>query len=489
MNQIIKDFLKDPKSFYFDEGFGKIVDNKSLIQKALENKKFLKIVFSPYCTTLSDYRSDIIFPILLKSPDSFLSLAPECLLYSLSFIDTEMWDKLPLKTRKILIPRILPTIKLAKSQRCRPFQIVFPDDSFLESIEYLVAAQIIVHLVPYFPLTLPGKFLAILKALSFKSFARVLSHCTISFGLEDNKYFDMLPEEYRQAVLKAIVDNRAEHPIYIAEAKHVTREFLDQNTTMLCKTLDDSDRWIIESILETKRIKFSAGHSKFASKAARKWGFSDYLSKEDLKKHVQTLKTTGKTAWANLLKNKNIVHSPSSLLHALRGYCSLKNPPEPTHKIKISDEIISELTPKQLVNLVQKTISEKGNASKLQYDPALVARQLTPLILTQPDYYQKEIADKLTLGIEKYKNGKTIYEGICQYLGIESNDRDAQENLKFEEGVLEKAIRRAISSPSETQRYLYVSFIIDMLEGQSFLGVQAKYRDLVKLQQKENGTE
>ncbi len=463
------------------------INNRTALEEVLNQEIFIKGVFSPYKPSISEYLGkEVITKTLIEFPDKFLDLSPECFINSIFKLGDE-WDTLSKEIKERVIKQILSSTKIVASKGYPRFNISLDNYSFLLRIKKELAAKIIKKLVSCCNPTISGEFLSILGLLPLQPFKGVIDNSIIDYGGgTEQKDFDQLPEEYRQLLLEAIVDGRARGFAEILASKNVKKDFLDKNASELVEHLKKHhDTWHLQGILEAKSAKFKKEPSRFALLASLEESRCvQYLALDTLEEYVRNLKPMQKTLWANLLRNENIVKISPLLTQALKAYCNLKRPHIPL-PLTIPDNIIPKLSPKQLASLIERSIDEKGNFRHLRYNPELMAQGLSSVAISQPVYYKQRIAGKLSLALEKYRTGESTCERICRYLNLDIDNLHYQ-IMHSNQGNLERAIRQAISAETTNERYVYVSFIVDMLKGKAFTKIQAKYREL--LSEIENGS-
>lgn len=417
MNQVISDFIFRS---YLRDCLKTIIRHKTLLQEALGQPRFLKALVLEYtggrCWEHEpDYDSSVmVLKSLEQFPDKFLGLPSKYFVPLVFCITGKMWSGLSNELQQKILKQVQGAIKSLSSEKTCRRDISPGSSSFLLQMDRAAATQILVQLHSCYNLQLPVNFLSLLRFLSPEALRILMTGATIHCNYfserrsrNDLQEFESLTDEYQQIFLQAVLSGKVKNYERILTAKSISMEFLDKYASELLEGIFSSR--IIKYILRLKSFLPRQQSSRFLLLAALQWAhegsnLSTYLSREDLERYTKKLRSTQKRAWAGLLQYKNIMEYPLLLTKALKCYCSLSKPPTPPF-LEIPDEIISKLTAKQLAGLVRNEINYKGAFEHLKCNPLLIAQKLSPIALTQPKYYQEQLAEKISSAIERYQVG------------------------------------------------------------------------------------
>lgn len=419
MDKIVNSFIEETNHI---TRLRDVINDKIRLQKALRQKRFLTALLRP-CFPCDDYGLGICPPedyysviaskIITELLSEFEQLPARLFIFLFSCVTKKTWAGLPQETRERTLKRLQRAVRTQSTSRNSRFTIFLSSNSFLASVESDVATQILMKFRGWCQLYIDSEFLPLLQSLPLKTFQEILDNAILYFHSDDFYYhsnqfpdcqrFDALPRQYRQVLLQALINKKVKDFSSILYSKNISKKFLDIHASQLVEEIGAD--YVYEYLCRRFNID-GRQSSKFILTAAQvvDSGLSRFLSKDDLEEYARGLSPTLKTAWAELLQNKNIVFWPALLTRAVKCYGSLSSPPE-SLSITIPDEILHKLSPLQAAGLVANAIDSEGRLTHLKFNPQVLVQRLTSIALTNPTWYQQAVAEKISLAIERFQVG------------------------------------------------------------------------------------
>lgn len=483
MKRAIKEFIKEvirfPRHYYSSDQIKSIISSTQALKETFTNPKFKVLVFSPKSPLTVYVRKQIIYEVLKQNFDEFFNLRADYFINSIFTLENIDWKDFDPQTRQKCIDRILEIIKNKELKKNR---IIIALNR--GSIIFEFNANEINEILLYFAdncqtLTITEEFLKIISLLPIDSFKKILYNSTMKIRHNSNirEQFENLSSNYRDIILQSILNKKIINPTDILISKKIKKEWFDINSKTLVEMLEE---WNLRIIIRDRRDLQQKQKSSFVLESAKKTNNIDIikcLSKDDLLEYSKGLSYSKKTLWSQLLRNEYIYNCPDIFERAFISCLYLANLPVLERQLEIPDKFLEKLTLNQVKHLVKKDVNNKGEFISFRFNPDIIKNKLTPLIISEPEYYKKYIAGKLSACLEKYKTGRSACNVICDYLGLEVQADDWYER-KEEKSLIKRATEKILSLSTDELKSQSFMFLIDVLLGKDWQEMELEYKNL-----------
>jgi len=343
---------------------------------------------------------------------------------------------------------------------------VFPLDLSISGVDFV---DVVLRAYKKVPIILEVETLPVLvKRVTCEQFEDILSNSRL-WRTYKTEFFDQLPHEYFEVVLKLIKEKRLSlYDTYFALPERTPKQFLDENYEAV---FDYVDKYLVKEFILKKRLNIEL--SIFVVEAAKR--FPDLiptLGEENFAVLVNSPHPQSRTFYTILLRNPCIKNYPQVFLKALKAYCELKS--HYYYELEIPDEILLKLSPKNVFNLLTKNLEYNG-WSGLKMNPEILRQKIAVIALSQPEEARK-ILGELEAYEMRCKYNKSGVEIICDFLGISDGCRLKE----IDDSNLVTIFERINSVEDSKMRKELFQFVFKYFRGDYAYELELRFKDLVQ---------